>query len=239
MPNKILTIFLLFFSVSLLAEQTYIIKLGTKVEWAPYHLDTPHGVDGIAVRATACIMARINQPFMVFKKPWKRVQAETKNGQLDGFFSASSNENRDSFATQSTVFIPQERIFYSLKEKIKVPLEEYTIEYIKNNVSVGARDGSNTLNSLIKGNFIVGAAPQKQSQLLAMLELGRISAVLENSLVFPDLVHKMGKSMLDFHPVIQKKVNMGVYFGHHFLEQHPEFLEKFNQNVKSCSLLNY
>jgi len=236
---RLLSFCLFFFSFNVAAESPYIIKLGSKVEWAPYHIDTPHGADGIAVRALACIMSRINQPFMIHKLPWKRAQEETKVGKLDGFFAASRNEKRDRYATLSVVFLPQERIFYTLKETISLPLEAYTLEYIKENVSVGARFGSNTLHSLQKGNYTIGAAPHTQSQLLKMLELGRIGAVLENSLVFPDLVQKMGKSMLDFHQVPQKKKDMGVYFGHNFLAEYPGFLEKFNQNVQACSLLNY
>ena len=236
---RALSFCLVIFSFSVAAESPYIIKLGSKVEWVPYHLETPHGSDGIAVRALACIMSRINQPFVIHKLPWKRAQEETKVGKLDGFFSASRNEIRDGYATLSEVFLPQERIFYTLKEKIRLPLEAYTIEYIKENVSVGARYGSNTLHSLKKENYNIGAAPQTQSQLLKMLELGRIGAVLENSLVFPDLVQKMGKSMLDFYQVPQKKKNMGVYFGHQFLTKHPDFLKKFNQNVQACSLLSY
>jgi len=236
---RALSFCLIIFSFSVVAESPYIIKLGSKVEWAPYHIDTRHGSDGIAVRAVACIMSRINQPFMIHKRPWKRAQEETKVGKLDGFFSASKNEKRDEYATLSNVFLPQERIFYTLKETINLPLEEYTLEYIHENVNVGARYGSNTLHSLQEGNYKIGATPQTQSQLLKMLELGRVGAVLENSLVFPDLVQKMGKSMLDFYQVTQQKKNMGIYFGHQFLENYPDFLEKFNQNVKACSLLNY
>ena len=236
---RALSLYLFIFSFTVAAETPQVIRLGSKVEWAPYHINTPHGSDGIAVRALACIMSRINQPFIIHKLPWKRAQEETKAGTLDGFFSASRNEDRDVYATLSKVFLPQERIFYTLKENISVPLEKYTLEYILQNISVGARFGSNTLHSLKKGNYIIGATPHTQSQLLKMLELGRIGTVLENSLVFPDLVQKMGKSMLDFYLVTQKKKNMGVYFGHLFLEQHPDFLEKFNQHVQACSLLNY
>ena len=153
MLKEMLVLLTLSASVSALAESTYSIQLGTKVEWTPYHMDTPLGGDGMAVRAVACIMSRINQPFMIQKRPWKRAQEETKVGQLDGFFSASKNDTRDSYATLSKVFLPQERIFYSLKKHINIPLESYTLDYIHLHVSVGARDGSNTLNSLKKGGL--------------------------------------------------------------------------------------
>ncbi len=218
-------------------ETGMVVHLGTKVQWSPYHVDTPHGADGIAVRALACIMARINQPFQIKKVPWKRAQEETRTGALDGFFSASKNDKRDRYATLSKVFLPQERVFYSIKGKVNVPLKDYTLNYIHKNVLVGARHGSNALNSLKKGQYKIGSTPQTQNQLLTMLELGRFGAVLENSLVFPELVKDSGKSMTDFYPVVQKTKNMGVYFGHLFLAKHPDFLETFNRQVQPCSLL--
>ncbi len=224
-------------SINVCAEANMVVNLGSKVQWAPYHVDTPHGADGIAVRALACIMSRINQPFSIKKVPWKRAQEETRTGALNGFFSASKNEIRDGYATLSKVFLPQERIFYSLKSNINVPLKDYTLSYIHENILVSARYGSNALNSLKKGQYSIGSTPQTQNQLLSMLELGRVGAVLENSLVFPELVINRGSSMKNFHQVVQKTKNMGVYFGHLFLAKYPGFLDKFNGQVQPCSLL--
>ncbi len=228
-------LFLAIFSAN--ADSNYVVKLGTKVQWAPYHIDTPLGADGVSVRAVACIMSRINQPFTINKTAWKRAQEETRIGKLDGFFSASRNETRDSYATLSKVFLPQKRVFYSLRSNILVPLKEYTVPYIQKNILVSARYGSNALNSLKKGKYNIGATPHTQSQLLNMLEIGRMGAVLENSLVFTELIKSSKKSMAKFYAVDQNTKNMGVYFGNIFLAKHPGFLDKFNQQVKNCTLL--
>ncbi len=224
-------------TLNVYAEANVVVHLGTKVQWAPYHIDTPQGADGIAVRALACIMVRMNQPFVIKKVPWKRAQEETRTGALDGFFSASQNKIRDRYATLSKVFLPQNRVFYSLKANIKVPIKDYTLSYIQKNIQVSARYGSNALNSLKEGQYNIGSTPHTQNQLLSMLEFERLGAVLENSLVFSELIINSDRSMNDFHPVIQKTKNMGVYFGHLFLAKHPDFLEKFNSQVQPCSLL--
>lgn len=237
MKKLILSCLFFTFCLPAYADSSYIVKMGTKVEWAPYHLDAPDGADGIAVKAFACVMARINQPFVIKKRPWTRAQHETKAGKLDGFFAASKNAERDSFATQTDIFIPQERIFYTLKKNAGAHVNDLTIEYIKANMQVGARAGSNTLKSLQKGGYNIAATPQKTEQLVRMLDLGRIGAVLENSLVFPSVVKKMGKSMDNYYLHVQKKKHMGVYFGHGFLEKNNGFLEKFNRNIKPCSLM--
>ncbi len=219
-------------------KQPHIIRLGTKAHWEPYHLNVPDGADGIAVRSVACIMARINQPFVIEKKPWKRVQFETKNHKLDGFFAASKNDKRDVYAVQSEVFLPQIRNLYFLKSHHQLNTEKYTLDYIKSNFLIGARAGSNALHALEKKNYNVSLTPQTENQLLQALERNRVNAIIENSLVFDTLIKKTKRDPDDFHKVLFGKKNMGVYFGRHFLAKKPGFLAKFNRNIPPCSLLN-
>jgi ABC-type amino acid transport substrate-binding protein len=218
-------------------EQPYVVRLGTKVHWAPYHLDTPHGADGLAVRAVACIMSRINQPFIIEKKPWKRVQFETQNHKLDGFFAASKNDERDGYAIQSDVFLPQVRYLYILKKKHSEDIETYSLEYIENNFQIGARAGSNALHAVQKKGFNVGLIAQNENQLLHALELGRVNAIIENSLVFEDLLKNTKRNTDDYHKVIFGKKSMGVYFSRNFLAKNPDFLAKFNQNIPPCAVI--
>ena len=213
-----------------------IITLGTKAEWKPYHISTPYGADGIAVRAVACIMARINQPYVIEQKPWKRVQFETEHGRLDGFFAASRNANRDSYATLSKVFLPQQRSFYLLKEHNKG--QSLALNDIKTRLTFAARAGSNALNSLKKKGYSVTVTPQSELQLLMLLDKQRVAAILENTLVFETLLTKSGRTLDEFYKVPLEEKQMGVYFSHTFLKQHPGFLQKFNENVEPCSLLS-
>jgi len=226
-----LGLFLYVFSI--LANSQAIVKLGTKKEWPPYHIDTLSGADGIAVRTVACIMARINQPFTIHKRPWKRVQFETKVNHLDGFFSASQNEVRDNYATLSDVFLPQKRVFYAKVNAVNLPLEQFTLEYIHSK-KIAARAGSNALHSLNRGKYNVVATPKTQMALVKMLEEQRVDVILENSLVFEKTILELGKEKTDYYAVVKETKNMGVYFSNRFLQRNKSFLAKFNDNIQPC-----
>jgi len=224
---------LFLYCFSIFANSQTVVKLGTKKEWPPYHIDTPSGADGIAVRTVACIMARINQPFTIHKKPWKRVQFETKVNHLDGFFSASQNEVRDSYATLSNLFLPQQRVFYAKTNTVNLPFEQFTLEYIQSK-KIAARAGSNALHSLKLGEYNIVAAPKTQQALVKMLEEQRVDVILENSLVFEKTILDLGKEKTDYYALVKETKNMGVYFSHLFLERNKSFLERFNNNIQPC-----
>jgi len=234
-PSIVFLFTLCVFSWTQKAEPATVVQLGTKVEWEPYHVNTKDGADGIAVRSVACILARINQPFQINKMPWARVQIATQHGQLDGFFAASQNSQRDNYATLSDLFIPQQRVFYFNKRMLKHTAESYDIDFIKRHVKVSARDGSNALHSLVSANFKIEAHPKTQHQLLSMLDSGRIEAVLENALVFERLVEENGKNIADYLQVTYQTKNMGVYWSHKFLANNPDFLARFNSNIVPCT----
>ena len=219
------------------AEPSYTIKLGTKVAWPPYHIDLKSGAAGVAVEAVDCVMARIKQPYEINKLPWSRAQALTKSGALDGFFSASQSDKRDGYAELSRVFIPQIRKFYFLKKYFPAKVELYSIDYIKESFTVGARFSSNAMNYLKINNYNIGAEHLSETVLMRMLDAGRMDAVLENSLVFALMVKNLDRSMDEYLSIEVGKKNMGVYFSKIFLDKHPSFLALFNENIPPCSLI--
>ncbi len=214
------------------------ITLGTKVEWAPYHLDSPDGPMGLAVSAVSCVMNKLNQPYTITQLPWSRAQYLTESAQLDGFFSASKNKVRDTYATLSTPFIPQTRAFYLLKSNHDFYAETITIDFIKNNLSIGARVNSNALFSIQQKGFSIAITPQRHNQLLRALQLKRMDAVLENTLVFEDLIKNHDLDLSDFHKIVYQEKPMGVYFSNVFLNQNPGFLSVFNEFTYECRITN-
>jgi len=75
MKRSLMCFLLIIHSATAVSHAPHIISMGTKQHWVPYHIDLKDGVDGLAVRALACIMARINQPYVIHKLPWARAQA--------------------------------------------------------------------------------------------------------------------------------------------------------------------
>ncbi|OUS28391.1 hypothetical protein A9Q99_12785 [Gammaproteobacteria bacterium 45_16_T64] len=236
MKALLLTLFWLS-CVSVYAHSPHIVTLSTKASWPPYHKDIDPGADGIAVRAVACIMARINQPFTINKVPWARAQGLTKEGKSDGFFSASQNDVRDSYAAQSDVFIPQTRAFYTLKQHVPIAINNYDVEYIRAHMTVSARFASNALKSLEKDNFSIAGKPKSEDLLFRMINANRVGAILENTIVFRGLLEKHQRKIDDYVEIIYQTKNMGVYFSLAFLTSHPTFLSAFNRHIPPCSLL--
>lgn len=214
-----------------------VLTLGSKVEWDPYHIDTGSGADGLAVRALACIMTRMNQPFVIRKLPWSRAQLMTRNGQLDGFFSASQNKERDAYATQSLTFLPQTRRLYVLKPKDQTVTARLTLADAQKNLTVAARHQSNALKAAREAGLNVILTPQSAGELMELLKAGRVDGVVENDLVFAREIEAAGLSSEKTINLILGKKDMGVYFGHRFLAEHPRFLTQFNTHVPACSLL--
>lgn len=232
--KKVIVLICLIYCFTTYAAPQYVIKLGTKKEWAPYHINTPDGSDGVAVRMLACIMVRLNQPFEIHKKPWARVQFETKIGKLDGFFSASKNSERDSFALQTSTFIQQNKMFYIKKNNSNFDPKEHDLNYIRENLTVSARASSNGLTSLQKMKYNIIATPQTTAQLLRLLDLKRVDAIIENDEVFDNLLKNKNLSASNYHKILMERKDMGVYFGKHFTESRPKFIEKFNKNIAAC-----
>lgn len=219
------------------AQQGSVINLGSKTSWEPYHIDTGDGTDGIAVRALACIMARLNQPYVIYKLPWTRAQRMTQVGQLDGFFYASQNRDRDEYAILSDLFLPQTRTFYSLKSKVTIGHHAYNLAFVRD-LPVGARLGANALVQAKRRGFNVTMTAHDSRQLFSQLEAERVEAIIENSVVFEAEIKLRQYKLNQFHRANMEVKNMGVYFGKKFLNSTPSFLEAFNRHVAPCSLLN-
>jgi polar amino acid transport system substrate-binding protein len=238
--QKILTLvcaLLLLFPAAANAADKPAITFGTKVEWAPYHIDLGSGADGLAVRAVACIMARMEQPFVIQKMPWARVQALTRSGRLDGFFAASKNAERDKYAQLSEPFLPQTRRLYVLKNNTALNGQALDLALAKASLKVAARHGSNALETAEKLGLSVALKPQTATELAALLAAGRIDGIVENDLVFPVLMEEAGLKAVDITDIILGEKNMGVYFGNNFLADKPGFMAAFNAQVPACSLL--
>lgn len=219
------------------AQDTDIVTLGTKASWPPYHIDTGKGTDGLAVRALACVMARLNQPYVIRKLPWSRAQLMTQRGELDGFFAASKNAHRDKFAVLSMPFLPQTRRLYMLRQSGLMPAGGLTLEFARNNLRIAARHSSNALKTAQDKGLHVTLTPQSAPELLSLLVAGRVDAIVENELVFERELAAQNIGVEDTADLILGEKNMGVYFGKAFLEKHPGFMDQFNANVAPCSLL--
>jgi polar amino acid transport system substrate-binding protein len=62
---------------------------------------------GVAVDVVRCSLDKMKIHLKLKVLPWKRAESAVKTGTVDGFFAASSNSVRDSFAVMSAIISEQ------------------------------------------------------------------------------------------------------------------------------------
>ncbi len=185
--------------------------------------------DGIAARVVDCVLRRLGRSYELEVLPWARAQKTVQTGGADGFFAASQNAERDSYAEMSAIIAEQEWRWYLLAES---PADPRSPEF-RQRASVGSFVGGNMLDWLKRNGYRVNASPTNTGQLLSMLENGRVDAVLANNLVMEELLKKRG-SQGHLRSVLQENKPLGVYFSKAFLAKSPGFLAAFNRQVPAC-----
>ena len=207
-----------------------VVRLTTH-ELPPYSYrdTTQQRLAGIAVEAVDCVMRRMGQPFEVQVLPWARAQKMVQLGEADGFFAASRNSERDSYAVKSAIIAPQQWRWYLLVGNPADPLSPV----FREKAQVGSFVGANMLDWLREHGYRAVATPPTTEGLLKMLRAGRVDAILANNLVMERLIQEQG---LDgqLRSVLQEDRPLGVYFSKPFLARHPGFLERFNAQVGAC-----
>ncbi|MBE9609714.1 substrate-binding periplasmic protein [Chitinilyticum piscinae] len=227
--RTILLSFSLLYMAQALAEHP-TIRLMTQQQ-APYNMEDERGrQSGLALDAVRCAMQRMGRTVQFQFVPWVRAQNTVKAGQADGFFPASQNSERDSYATISATVAPQQWRWYLLSSSQADPLDADFRSHYK----VGAYLGSNMMQWLKQSGYMIYAAPYNHEQLLRMLLAGRVEAVLASDLAMQEAIQKSGAENR-IRSTLQQDKPMGLYFSHQFLaHESSDFLPAFNRELASC-----
>ncbi len=226
LTNLKLGIFCLF---CVLQAQAAPVRLLTQQQ-LPYSNQQEDGhQSGIALEAVRCAMGKLQRPVEIKFLPWKRAQNLVEQGEADGFFSASQNSERDRYATLSQMIAPQQWRWYFRTDSTAKPLSEE----FRQSATVGAYFGSNMLTWLKASGYRIYATPPGHDQLLKMLLAGRVAAVLASDLAMNEAIHT-AHAEYKIRSELQEDKPLGVYFGHRFLKEEPEFLTRFNAELPSC-----
>ena len=147
----------------------------------------------------------------------------------DGFFAASQNSYRDSYAVMSTIIAEQKWQWYLLAENPLTPKSKT----FKQQAEVGAFIGANMLKWLEKNNYNVASRALNTEILLKMLLKKRLDAILTNNHVTDALIERY-KVADKIKSYVNKNKPLGVYFSKIFLSRYPAFLARFNEEVLEC-----
>lgn len=225
---------ILFILISLYSYSTSAeVKLGTQV-WPPYQVVNGSEVSGIAVDSIDCIFNKMGMKHTITPLPWVRAQNRTREGHLDGFFSASKSAVRDNFAVLSKTFISQQWRIYFLKTSLK----ENKLQNVKDFYRIGVRINSNVAYWAKQEKFKVHESTSDPQKLISLLRRDRIDGYMENSNVFEYNIKQMKLKSSQFYSIPFMDNPLGVYFGITFLAKNPTFMDKFNRAVDKCQMKN-
>jgi len=198
--------------------------------YPPYTEIIDGKITGTSVENIRCAFEALPEKVAIHARPFNRAKLLTKQGKADGFFSASHKKSRDQYASHSGAIETQNWTWFQLKDS---PLDPDTPEFKQKAVTTSFL-GSNMHSWLSTNGYRVTSHPPTNSQqLFAMLVQKRIDAFLINEQAMDHAMNDKQRAMTK-RRVIHSH-NLGVYFGHHFLNKNPRFLERFNGALEVCT----
>ncbi|MEH6631788.1 MAG: transporter substrate-binding domain-containing protein [Halopseudomonas aestusnigri] len=220
--------YLLLFQLSSVANAEKPIILTTH-NLPPYsYFDEDLNLIGSAIGVVRCVFQRSNIPLEIRVMPWKRAQKLVSRNEVDGFFAASQNAERDEFAVISDYIADQDWVWYIRRDSSFDPKSEK----FKNEAIVSSFFGANMHKWLVDNQYrVLDKPPPTTEHLLRMLTSKRLDGILANNQVMSKLLEE-GQS--EVRRIVHKKKPLGVYFSKHFLSSRPDFLKMFNSHVKYC-----
>ncbi|MDD1783971.1 transporter substrate-binding domain-containing protein [Enterovibrio sp. ZSDZ35] len=206
----------------------------TTQEWFPYQYKEQGEMKGPGVESVKCVMKDLKQPYQLTMTKWDKAQLMVEVGSQHGFFLASQNAIRDTYAVFSDPLDQQNWSWVFLSDATDVGSEKF-----KEHIEVAALFGSNKWFWLHKQGYKVERKPRTADALLELLLNGEVGAILANDAVIDESIKKLGVS---YRAISRKRVKsnpLGVYFSRAFVEKYPQFLDAFNSSAKKCMGIGY
>ncbi|WP_246616455.1 substrate-binding periplasmic protein [Thaumasiovibrio subtropicus] len=201
----------------------------TTQSWFPYQYQENGEMKGTGIEKIKCIMRELEQPYQLTMTQWDRAQLMVEVGSQHGFFLASRNTSRDSYAVFSSPISEQRWSWFSLSDSTDVDSDVF-----KKQVEVVALFGSNKWFWLHDQGYKVEKKPRSPQAMLELLLNGEVGAILGNDAVIDETIKQMG---ISYRAISQKPVTqrpLGVYFSKTFNENYPQFVSQFNRAAKQC-----
>lgn len=203
------------------------LRLNTDI-FPPYQVREGDRLSGSSITALACIFETMNLQYQIRVLPWERAIQEVSDDKADGFFSATSMNRASSFATLSAPLALEKWFWYSNQP---VPL---SADGGRAPLRVAGIRGSNEANWLQQQGYRVDPLVSSTSQLLQLLQRGRIDAFLADQQTLRIELTRQPTVLRPRHARFQRYTTLGVYFSNRYLARHPGFLDQFNQQVFGC-----
>ncbi|WP_108650827.1 substrate-binding periplasmic protein [Dongshaea marina] len=152
---------------------------------------------------------------------------EVKSQLADGFFLASKNYERDSFAVFSKpMMINRWSWFVSTAYKNSPKNIGF-----KENARIGTPFGTNTQRWLEQNGYQVTNRNPDVSDLINNLKLGRIDAIFMAEMVFKEFADGQGLKHTAYQQYVQSSRDFGVYISKKYLAKNKGFMAALNKQI--------
>lgn len=206
---------------------TLPVRLNTSAE-EPYQVVMKGELRGLSVDVLQCIFDRLQRPYDIKLTSLSRARHNVSQRTADGFFSSAPDSQVDGYAELSAPLLVEKWYWYALDPHVlNRPIWD-------RHLRIGSVLGSNSLTWLEARGIPVAQKVTRLEQLVDLLHRGRIDLLLADSHVMDSLPPQKHWQ----RPLLQRFVRyspLGVYFSRSFLDEQPDFLKTFNQQVESCA----
>lgn len=186
---------------------------------------------GVFYERLNCVLNKMQQPYSIEVQPWKRAQAEVRAGRADGFIPATREDLRDTYATFSDALMEVKSYFYY---PVNAALKPKNPDY-KASANVSALLGSTQFQDLLIDNYTPGPRAHSFDHLFDLLEHNRVDAVLAPEALGKSILKQRGIDK-NYKQHFYSSRHSGVYITNDYLENHPDFLTRFNKEIPGCKL---
>lgn len=203
-------------------------------ELRPYHWQSATGnLLGPPVTTLTCALSQLEQAHEIKVVPLSQAQLLVAAGTYDAFFIASQNAKRDQYATFSKPFYFDEWLFVYHPENVYSAIAENEAGKPDR---IGVLRGSNMAHWAARKGFHNRLESNSFEQLFTLLSLKRLDAVMVTSGIFEEYQAQAlsEPSSPQFIAEQIRKLEMGIYFGHSFLQRFPDYSQQFNRAVGQC-----
>lgn len=179
-----------------------------------------------------CIFNQMKREYSVQVMPWRRAYQDVKNNRIDGFFTAVPMRQVEPYAVLSSPLV-LENWYWFWRTDTVAP------ESWRDGYRLGSILGSQQETWLGEAGYRVDMNANNLPQLIKLLQSKRIDVLLADREHFVQAAQELKLDANNFHTRFFRYVPLGVYFNEQFLNQNPNFLVNFNQQITGCATARF
>ena len=153
---------------------------------------------------------------------------------IDAVLLATQNPHRDQLGRFSAPIANNIWSWFLLKQ----PGKNYQALVNDKEIKVGTLKNTNTHNWLLDNDYHAVAATNDLTAMLRQIHNNRIQAIFISERVLKSRLKTLKLSSKGFYIHRQVEKPLGVYISHQYLDKHPQFINKLNQQITKLKAAN-